>query len=373
MGARRLGVAAVWAALLIPAARPAAETVVEPIARLSLEGGYDSNVLYLGQGGDRTGRISPDLGLKLHDPLWSFTAAYGGDYLVYQDRASGGIWNHRASLLLDAKPTRRLEIGGNLRGAYAVDPIGLAQMGIFRTGQDSAWTLQGRGRASWRAQPKLDLALTFTERTVLFADRTGAAMHAPGLEALWRLDHRLSLGAGYALGVFQDFNPAGNSLAFSHGVRALARYQFARHIEADAYAGPAAFTGPDGNGIVPEVGMELLVTERVFDLRTTLAHGLGIGSTARPGLVDSLEFGAVRRLGRTFDVRGDGGIWRSGVAPSGAHATLGYAVSGEAGMKVGRDVRLALGVSHYARVDDPSPALKRTTVGLRLGWSLPVR
>jgi hypothetical protein len=370
---RRLGVAAVWAALVLPAARSGAETVVEPIARLSLEGGYDSNVLYEGRGGDRTGRISPELGLKLHDPLWNFTMGYGGDYLVYHQRASGGIWNHRAGLLLDARPSRRLEVVGTLRGAYALDPLGLAQVGIFRTGEQSAWLVTGRGRAEWWAVRRLDLAATISERTVLFDDRTGAAMHAPGVEALWRIDHRLSVGGAYALGVFQSFDPAGNSLAFSNGLRARARYRLARHLEGDAYAGPAVFSSPDARGIVPEAGVELRLSERGFDLRTTVAHALGIGSTARPALVDSLEFGAVRRLGRTFDLRSDGGIWRSGEAPSGANATLGYAISGEAGMKVGWDVRVALGVTHYARIDDPSPALRRTTVGLRLGWALPVR
>ena len=68
---------------------------MEPIARLTLEGGYDSNALYVGQGGDRTGRISPEVGLRLRDHLFDLRTAYGGDYIVYERLAPDGIWNHR--------------------------------------------------------------------------------------------------------------------------------------------------------------------------------------------------------------------------------------------------------------------------------------
>ena len=103
------GIAALLLAVLLPA-RAASVTVWEPIARISLEGGYDSNALFLGQGSDRTGRISPDLGLRLHDHLWDLKAVYGGDYLVYERLQPNGIWNHRGELRLDATPTRRVAV-----------------------------------------------------------------------------------------------------------------------------------------------------------------------------------------------------------------------------------------------------------------------
>jgi hypothetical protein len=373
MGARTgLGVAALWVALLLPPARAGAVTVAEPIARLSLEGGYDSNALFLGQGGDRTGRISPEVGVRLRDHLWMLQAEYGGDYLVYERLASSGIWNHRGTLKLEATPTHRLAVDLTARGGYAFDPVGLAQMGIFRTGQDSAWTLSGRGRIAWQAAHRIELAVTHSERTVVFSDGAGGAMHAPGAEALWLASERLAFGGAYAAGVFQGFG-ARDTLAFSHGARGRVRYQITRQLEVDGYAGPAMWFGPDGNAVVPEAGGELRLERRWSDLRVSASHGLGIGSTARPGLVDSAEFGAVRRFGLRFDVRADGGIWRSGVAPGGGNATLGYAAAGEAGMRVGGGVRLALALTHFARIDDPSAALRRTTVGIRLGWALPVR
>src|SRR5512140_355249 len=127
MGARRwLGMAVVSAVALGVAARAAAETVLDPIARLTLEGGYDSNALYDGSGSDQMQRISPELGLRVHDELWDVKGSYRGDWLRYDRFAPGGLWNHAAALSLDATPTRRWTLKGSLRSSYAFDPIGLA-------------------------------------------------------------------------------------------------------------------------------------------------------------------------------------------------------------------------------------------------------
>lgn len=367
--------AATCAAVLLGPARAAASTAAEPIARLTLEGGYDSNALYDGQGGDRTGRISPELGLRVRDPLWELDGLYLGDYLVYDRLAPGGLWNHRGLVKLKATPSRRLELGVDVHGGHAFDPVGLAQMGVFRAGEQSAWVVQGRGRAEYRVTERVDAAMIAAERTVIFQDRRGGALHAPGAEVLYRLDRRLSLGGAYAFGVYQGFDATGDTVAYSHGIRARARYRISRHLLADVFAGPAYWSGPDGRALVPEAGGELELSNRQWDLRAGALHGLGIGTTARPGLVDSVEVGFVRRLGttHTFDLRGDGGIWRSGQAPSGADATLGFAATGELGWRVAQALRLALHVSHYDRLDVQSAALRRTTVGLRLGWSWEAR
>jgi hypothetical protein len=372
----RIGIAAATCAVvLLHPARAAASTVADPIARLTLEGGYDSNALYDGSGGDRTGRVSPELGLRVRDHLWDFDGLYLGDWIVYDRLAPDGIWNHRGLLKLDATPTRRIEIHADLRGGLAYDPVGLALMGIFRAGEQAAWTLAGRGRGEYRLTDRVDAAATLYERTVIFQDQNGAAMHQPGAELLYHLDRRLSLGGAYTFSIFQDFQPEGSTVAFAQGLRARARYRITRHLLADVHAGPAFWSGPDGSALVPEVGGELQLSNRQWDLRTGVVHGLGIGSTAQPGLVDSVEVGFVRRLGstRTFDVRGDGGIWRSGDIPSGKNATVSYAASGELGWRMSQTVRLALHVSHWDRLNAPDDALRRTTMGLRLGWSYEAR
>lgn len=373
MGARgRLGKAALCAALLCAGARSEASTVVEPIARLSLEGGYDSNVLYDGASADRTGRVSPGAGLRLRDHLWSTSLEWRGDWIAYERLAPEGTWNHRGLFTLDARPTRRLELTTALSGAWSDDPVGLALVGVFRPGRQSALLVGGNARAEFRASRRVDVAATLTERTVRFEDRTGGAMHAPGAELLWRATHRTSVGAGYGFGIFQGFDTRGDALAFSHALRARARWRASRRLTVEGHAGPALWIGAGGTAIVPEALVQALASSRAWDLRVTATHGLGIGSTARPGLVDSAELGVERRFGRRFLLRGDGGIWHSGRAPRGGDSVTGWAGSGEAGVRVGGNVRLSLAATHFARLDDV-PDLRRTTVGLRVGWELPAR
>lgn len=375
MGAgRAIGVAVVMAAAVVPGPRASGATVWEPIARLSLEGGYDSNALYLGQGSDRTGRVSPELGVQLRNRRWELLTVYGADYLVYDRLAPGGIWNHRGRLELEAELSRRTTLEGDARGGYAYDPVGLALMGIFRTGKESAWTLSARGRGEHRVTERIDAAVTLREQVVRFQDGTGGAMHAPGAEVLWRTTRRLSLGGGYALGVFQGFERTGTDVAFSNGLRARLRYRVSRRLQVDAHAGPAIWNGTAQRfAFVPEAGAQAEWTSRWWDLRVGANHGLGLGSTARPGLVNSLEAAGVRRFGRRFDVRGDAGFWHSGEVPSGRNAVLGYALGGEAGTRFGGGLRLAVAATHYARLDADAANLSRTTVGLRVGWTWEAR
>jgi hypothetical protein len=337
-----------------------------------MEGAYDSNPLYDGRADERT-RVSPEFGVKLSDHVWEFLGSYGGDYLSYRRIHPEGVWNHRLALDLAAHPTPRIHIVGTLRGTYAQDAIGLAQMGIFHEVSTRALVIIGTGRIEQDLDRWWVLGAHLTERVVRFDDYTGGAMHAPSLELLRRIDERLLVGGAYAFTVFNDFHPVLSSVAYAHAVRGRARYHLTRFLEADAFAGPAFWSGPDGQAVVPEAGIELRLTRRDWDLRTTAWHGLGLGSTADPSLVNVLEFGTVRRFGRTFDLRADGGLWHSGEVPTGDHPSLGIAASGEAGWYLTRQMRLALATSYTAQLYDTSPMLRRFTLGVRMGWELPVR
>jgi hypothetical protein len=400
MGApTRIGRAALCAVILCAAARAAASTVVDPIARLTLEGGYDSNALYFGSS-DRTGRVSPEVGLRFRDHTWELRTVYGADYLRYDELAPDGTWNHRGLVSLDARPTRRLTLRGTFRGAYAYDPVGLAQMGIFPEdvdGLEEVFTLRGRGRVEYRLSERVDLAGTLTEETVRFPeDRTGGAMHQGSVETLFRSDRRLLIGGAYVASLFQEFvdDVEGNRTewANAHGLRGRARYQLTRHFYANAWAGPALWLKGGDAVVVPEAGIELFGASRGWDMRAMLAHGLGLGNTARPGLNDWTEAGFSRRFARRFELRGDGGIWRTGRTPGGEDAgsglywvgddaVTGYLVSGEAALLVGGGVRIAFAAAHFARIealsvdtgDDDLSAKPRTTFGLRLGWTLSER
>jgi hypothetical protein len=372
MGAWRiLGMIAAAAALL-SATRASGGMVVEPIARLSLESGYDSNPLYDGGPSDRSARVSPDLGLRLRAPLWDLRGTYGGEMVYLQRAAPEGMWNHRARLALDARPTRRTTLTSAAELSQAFDPAGLARVGVFRTGRQQALLLAGRGRLDWRYDRRVDTAVTMLERTVLFDDGSGGAMHAPGVEALWRSGRRLLLGAAYGLGVFQSFEPAPreDETALSHALRARARWQATRHLSVNASAGPALWLPAGGGSVVPEASVETVYATRGISARASVGHGLGIGATARPGLVDFAEFGAERRFGRRWFARSEGGMWRSGTAPSGGDSVTGYAVGGEAGLRFENDVRLSLTAAQYGRFDDPSGEFNRTTMGVRVGWEL---
>ncbi|HEX9401174.1 MAG TPA: hypothetical protein VF912_13785 [Anaeromyxobacter sp.] len=376
MGAWRGIGTAVVLAVLLRATVAAAGTLVEPIARLFLEGGWDSNALYDGQSADTIGRFSPEVGLRLHAPLWDLKTTYGGELVYFERLASGGIWNHRAGVSLDSRPTRLTIFTGNLRLSQAFDPAGLAQAGVFRTGRQRALVVNGRARFDFLADPLVDTAATMNERSVLFQDGTGGAMHAPGVETLWRFGRRLALGAAYGFGLFQSFEhaPTPDALAYSHAVRLRARWRAERHVTVDASAGPALWLPAGSRSIVPEALVEVLIATRGLDLRFDAAHGLGIGATARPGLVDYAEIGAERRWARRWFARGDGGLWRSGTVPSGRDAVTGYMLAGEAGAILGGNLRLSITGAQYGRTDDLAAAeFRRTTVGLRVGWELPGR
>lgn len=357
-------------ALHAPAAR--AETQVEPIARLTLEGGYDSNVLFDGRSDTKT-RASPELGVRLRAPLWIANGVYGADYLNYRKLQPNGVWNHHLSLDLHSSVTERLRVRGVFVGTYATDPVGLAQAGVFRAGEVRALTAAALAHSEYDATRLLLVGGDLNARVVRFEDRTGGAMYAPSVELLRRLSERFLVGGAFASSLFQDFDPAGDRLAFAQAIRARGRYHLTRFLEADVFAGPALWSGPRGRSIVPEASAELRLVERDWALRLTAAHRLGLGTTAAPGLVDSIEAASERRFGRTFDLIGYGGLWRTGDVPSGNHSTLGYSVSAEGGWYVTRELRLALAASYLARLDNSSPLLRRATLGIRMGWILPAR
>jgi hypothetical protein len=370
------------AVLLAGATRSGASTVVEPIARLTLDGGYDSNPLYDGSGSDRMGRISPDLGLRMRDHLWDARAVYGGDWVYYDRLAPKGFWNHRGVLSLASHPTRRLHIDGDARANYTSEPAGLAFFGVFRTGRQSATLVGAHLRTEYRAAERWDVAGVFSERSIVFGDRTGGLMHAPSVEALYRVTPRLSAGGAYAFAMFQDLDPkAANKEAFSNALRGRLRYRLTRALTLEAFSGPAFWQARSDRALVPEASVELYGTTRNLDYRVSLLHGLGIGTTAHPGLLNTLEFGVSRRFLHRFEFRADGGIWNSGNPPSGGiaprlqgtGAVTGYAAGGELALLVGGGVRIGLAAAHFGRLDDASTALQRTTAGLRIGWELPHR
>jgi hypothetical protein len=373
MGGWRVLSGVAFAATLLCATPAAAATTVEPIARLSLEGGYDTNALNDGNSADEVLRLTPEAGVRVRDRTFSLVGTYGGEWLRYQQLLPGGTWNQRGELALDARLDRRTRVNADFRAWETFDPAQLAQAGVFRVGAQRALLVNGSGRLEWRADPVDSAALTYFERTVVFQDGTGGAMHAPAVELMRRIDERLSLGVGYAFGVFQSYLPGPDERATSHGFRARARWRVERHVAIEAWAGPAVWLPSGSAAIVPEGSVAAFVATRGLDVRVSAGHGLGLGATAQPGLVDSAELGLEHRIGRRWFVRGDGGLWRSGLVPTMAGAVTGYAAAGEGGVILSGGLRLSLRGAHYGRADSGDPIFRRTTVGVRLAWELQPR
>lgn len=373
MGTRRLGRAVLLAASLSAGARAAASVQVDPIARLSLEGGYDSNVLYDGRGA-ATGRVAPDLGVRLRDHTWSLGAEAGGDLLTYPSAsASGGaqaVWNQRGALVLHLRPDERLKVDADASGTYASDPVGLARLGIFGSTSTTGLVAHAGARAAWRLGPLWTIAGTFADYVVRFGDGTGSISHSPGLELARRLDRRLEVGGAYRFDYFQSLT-AGTQDATAHEAMAVVRWRWTRHLRLEAQGGPAVWLPAHGSAqLLPQAMVQLLGASRPFDYRLTVKHGVGLGLFGTPGLFDSGEGAFTWKPTRKVQLHAEGGVWRSGDIPWGANGATGYGVDGELAYFVLRDVKVALAASRFARVDAGTSLYDRNIVGLRVGWEL---
>jgi hypothetical protein len=367
-GARRWARWSACAACLLLSARAAASVVVEPVARLAVEGGYDSNVRYQGLGGDATGIVSPDVGLVLKDHLWTATAGYGADLITYAELEPGPTVNQRGRLDLDARLTRRTTLGLDAGATYAPDPAGLARLGIFGP-SGAALIVRGDARLAWRSTRQLSLAATWFERGARVEGEGGTLLHAPGAEAAWRLGPRAELGVAYRLDLFQSLT-SGVASSTAHEARGIGRWRWSRRLTLEAEGGAALWDGGGGSTVVPLAAASLLASGRRGDLRVSLAHGLGLSRLASASLSDSFEVGALVRFGRRFRLRGDGGVWRSGELPSGSDALLGYGVGADFAWLVTRGIEMGIAASRFDQIDGPSAASDRNVVGLRMAWQL---
>lgn len=373
MGTRRLGQAVVLAAVLCSGARAAASVQVDPLARLSLEGGYDSNVMYDGRGAG-VGILAPDLGLQLRDHTWSFGALAGGDLLAYPSaaaaRSAQTVWNQRGKLVLHLTPSARFKFDGDASATYASDPVGLARLGIFGAGATTGLVARAGLRGAWRLDHDWTVAGTFAEYVVRFGDGTGSASHTPGVELARRIGHRLDMGAIYRFDYFQSLT-AGTGHATAHEAQWLLRYRWTRHLTLEVQAGPAFWNPAAGSTqVLPQAMAQLLGASRAGDLRLTLRHGVGLGIFGTPGLFDSAEGAFTWKITRKVQLHADGGLWRSGDIPWGANGATGYGLEGELAYFVLRNVKVALAGSRFARLDAGTSLYDRNIVGLRVGWEL---
>jgi hypothetical protein len=314
------------------------------------------------------GRVSPDVGLTLRDHTWRMTAGYGTDVLTYPTEDPGPTLNHRGRLDVASRLSERTTLALRFNATYAPDPTGLARLGIVgRTG--SALVLRGDARLAWLESRRTTLALTYLERGARLSGEGGTLLHAPGAEVAWQLDPRTQIAAAYRFDFFQSLTD-GLESANAHELKAIGRWRWTRRLSLEAEGGPTVWDGPGGPSLVPEAGLRLLASGRGYDLRVEARHGLGLSALARPSVADSFEVGAVRRLGRSFRLRGDAGLWRGGALPTGSDSTLGYGVAAELAWLATRGIEMGIAASRFARIDETTAATERNVVGLRMAWQL---
>ena len=377
MGTRRLGEAVVLAAVLCAGAPAAASVQVDPVARLSLEGGYDSNVLYDGKGSG-VGHIAPDLGLQLRDHTWSFGIVGGGDLLAYPSpigsQAAQTVWNERGTLALHMRPGPRFRFDVDAAAIYANDPVGLARLGIFGPAALTGGFVERAGlRGAWRLDHDWTAAGTFTNYVVRFGDGTGSASYTPGLELAKRVGHLLELGGIYRFDYFQSLT-VGLGDATANELMGLMRYRWARHLALEVQGGGALWNPAKGaSQVIPQALAQLLGANRVGDVRVTLKHGVGLGIYGTPSLFDTVEGAATWKVTHKVQLHVDGGVWRSGDIPWGANASTGYGVEGELAYFLERSVKVALVGSRFAQLGTGNSLYDRNIFGLRVGWELPHR
>jgi hypothetical protein len=369
MDTRRGARAAFAAAALLAAGWAEASVVAEPVARLAVEGGYDSNVRYDGRGGDRVAGVSPDLGFLLKDHTWNALASYGVDLLTYPTMAPGPILNQRGRLDLGWRIDPRTRFKLDFVGTYAPDPVALARLGIIEPGKGSALVIRGDSRLAWLATPRWTIAGTYAERDVAYDPKSGTLLHVPGAEAAYQLDPRTEVGAAYRFDYFQSIT-TGIPSSTAHEAKGIARWRWSRRISLEAEAGPAFWSGGDGSAVVPEAAGRFLASGREGELRLEVRHGLGISARSRPSLSDALEVGVVWRMSRSFRFRTENGIWRGATLPSGTNSNVGYGVAGELTWLATRDIEMGVGASRFAQLTEPSAATERNVVGVRIAWQL---
>ena len=133
-GSRRVGWLAAFAAAWSLGPAPARGLWQStPIARLTIEGRYDDDLL--AEGGGAAAILAPSLGWRLRKPTVDLQASYGIDVFTYArllPNTGGENQRLRASQTVDFDPRTRFVLRQAAEWLY--DPTALARPGVVRTG-----------------------------------------------------------------------------------------------------------------------------------------------------------------------------------------------------------------------------------------------
>ena len=142
----------------------------------------------------------PSVGLRFRDHLWSFAPSTAATSSRTSGCSRTGSGTTAASLDCSTRDAdaARSRCRATLRGAYAFDPVGLAQMGIFRTGRERRVHPPGARRGEYRATERVIVATSSRSESVRFEDARAARCTQPASRRLPADRERLTLGGAYA-------------------------------------------------------------------------------------------------------------------------------------------------------------------------------
>jgi opacity protein-like surface antigen len=337
-----------------------ATTVVEPRARVSLEGRYDDDFRLNagGTGGQMMTKLTPRLGLDVKDPTLTLESFYAADLLLRHGSGNLSL-DHRGGVSVRKLLSRRLrvEVSG---GLYRVtDPTSLPRESVARAAQPVLYG-QARVYASGRVSRRVDVGAGYAMEgvRVLEGDNAAGFVHNPYAEGWFRASRRLSLGVEYRYQAFLY----GEELDQAHGVGGALRYRMTRQATATLRAGPVSYLGSDGTrGLLPRVKLEVLheIPGR-FDLGFVAGHDLvGASGFSNSLWADYAGLVVNHHFNSRLSMYGGGSFFRNGRAPNegafswdggGARVAQGYALGAGVQFKVNEYLSVQGAVDRIAQV-----------------------
>jgi hypothetical protein len=343
-------------------------THAAPKHELSLAAGvdsaYDDNV-FNGRGPDWVNRITPHGSWRMVDPRIQVGAAYDFAYWTYAFGKASNSLNHRATLTIEGKPTRRLTLRATDEFVRAQDPgfliraaVVAPQIGIF---DNVAEALAGFAFTR-RFYGDVDYTWHHTQ-----FDPYSAEQQAAGMAPLFDGDeHDIQAVGAYRVFRTDDVRFGGRAQVFTAGPQATSswrwnqaatyspsvgwRHQFLPELEWTADGGPliyqrlagaAHIPGSPDSGVTWRLATRLRWYTPTWRGALSYTHDLlgatGIGSAA---WADYAYAQIGYHFGERLDAHAGGGYFRNGVAVSQPFSYDGFTVDALIDWRVIANLRL---------------------------------
>jgi hypothetical protein len=375
MAARKSIELLVALAIVGASTRAAADTQWEWRPRFSVMGGYDSNVLLNGSGGDAFGQVVPGLKLDVfgeHQLRVHFDCQVGLARL--QDPQEFGFSDGRifASENCDLgwrqKFSERDKFLLRTTATYAQDPFAIASLGLLlRPGQTRIFVGKFTTEIDHGVSGHTALNFGFDANTLIFqqGDPGNGYVLSPRLKYEFKTDAHTQWDAGVREQLFFGIQSGPNPLAphgtpgglldQSHSALFGVTYNFSDYSELVMHAGPALLTGDDGNHWLPVVRAEWNNYTPTTEVRITLGHDLVIGPSGAGALVgDIAEIGVLHQWEQLGGHVRIGAYRNASVLDQWAPGSSGY--GGEVGLdwSFTRNLKLGAAFARDANIYDPT-------------------